>query len=87
MAVLTNVQVVGVFYNGESDLLAVYALRKVSTGDTFDLQADFSSPRQAFLIGTTVIGQEPCTIAGTVVTVPSGLINDAGWMMVWGAHA
>jgi hypothetical protein len=87
MAVLTNVQVAGVYYNGASDQVALYALRKVTTGDTYDLSADFSSPRQAFIIGTTVLGEEQCTINGTVVTMPSGLNNDAGWLLVWGAHA
>jgi hypothetical protein len=88
MAVLTTSNVAKVFENGLSDCIVLYALRKVSSGDTFDCGADFSSPKLAHCTGTTVLGQASVvTITGTVITLPAGLTNDAGYMLVWGAKA
>ena len=88
MAVLASTNVVKVFENGLADRMVLYALRKVSTGDTFDTSADFLVARQAIAVGTTVVGQAPVVIsASTVVTMPAGLTNDAGYMLVWGVSA
>jgi hypothetical protein len=88
MAVLTTSNVAKVFENGLSDCIVLYALRKVSSADTFDVGADFSSPKLAHVLGTTVLGQASVvTITGTVVTLPAGLASDAGYMLVWGAKA
>jgi hypothetical protein len=88
VAVLTPAQVVKVYGSGDADRVVLYALRKVTSADTIDLSADFSSPKQAFIMGATVIGTAAVsTITGTVLTLPAGLSNDAGWMLVWGASA
>jgi hypothetical protein len=88
MAVLTGSQVVKAFSSGEADRCCLYALRKVTSADTVDLSADFSSPKQAFIMGATVIGTAAfITITGTVLTIPAGLAADAGWLLVWGASA
>ncbi len=88
MATLTTTNVVMRYSDGESDLFAVYALRGVTTGDTINLSTDFVSARQAFLIGTTVIGEEAVTVTPpALLTIPAGLSNDSSWLVVWGAHA
>jgi hypothetical protein len=87
MATLTQVQVCLQYSNGEADRVALYALRKVSTGDTYDLATEFSSPRQAIVIGTTAQMAFTAAIAGSVITIPAGLSSDAGWLLVWGTHA
>jgi len=91
MAVLDSRSVFKVFADGDSDRVVLYALRKVSAGDTVDTGpsglTDFSAPKQAFAMGTTVAGTASVAIAGTVLTMPAGLANDAGYMLVWGASA
>jgi hypothetical protein len=79
MATLTPSQVVKQFFSGEADRVCLY---------TVDLAADFSAPKQAFIMGATVVGTAAVsTITGTVLTLPAGLANDAGWLLVWGASA
>lgn len=88
MTTLTGTQVVKVYSSGEADRVCLYALRKVTSADTIDLAADFSSPKQAFIMGATVVGTAAViTITGTVLTLPAGLAADAGWLLVWGASA
>jgi hypothetical protein len=88
MAVLSTTNVVKVFENGLSDRIVLYALRKISTGDTFDTSPDFLVARQAIAVGTTVVGQSAVVISGgTVVTMPAGLASDAGYLLVWGVSS
>ena len=87
MAVLTGTNVVKVYTDGVSDRVVLYALRKVTTGDTYDLSSDFLVPKQAVMLGTTVNGSATSTIAGTVVTMPAGLSNDAAMLLAWGVSA
>lgn len=88
MATLTSSNIARQFIDGLTDRTALYAMRKVTSGDTIDLSSDFSVVKQAVILGTTVAGSEAVsTISGTVVTIPAGLSNDAGWMLVWGASA
>lgn len=87
MATLTGINIVRVYAEGVADRLCLYAMRKVTTGDTFDLVADFSVPKQAIVLGTTTQMAFTAGIAGTVITIPAGLSADAGWLLVWGASA
>lgn len=86
MAELTDVNVVPVFRNGLSDQVVLYALRDVTSADTYTLP-EFSSAKQAVVMGTTVAGVEVASIQGNQVTIPAGLSGDAGYMLVWGASA
>lgn len=87
MATLTGSNIVKTFSDGTADRLCLYAMRKVTTGDTYDLAADFSSPKQAIVLGTTTLMAFTAALSGTVATIPAGLSADAGWMMVWGSSA
>lgn len=84
MAVLTSNQVVKVWDNGPSDRVVLYALRNVTTGDTADLVDQFTLLKRAVLLGTTVAGATSAAVAGTVVTIPSGVAGDAGYLLAWG---
>ncbi len=86
MAALTNVNVVKIWDEGQSDRTALYALRKVSAGDTIDLAADFATVTRGVVLGTTVSVALATSQAGTVVTIPAGPSSDAGWMLAWGSH-
>jgi hypothetical protein len=87
VAVLTTSNVVQVYASGVSDRVVLYALRKVTTGDTYDLSPDFSVPKQSIMLGTTVNGSATASVSGTVVTMPAGLSNDAAMLLVWGVSA
>jgi len=87
MAALTSQQVMRVWSDGPSDRAALYALRKVTTADTFDASADFLIVKQAVALGTTVSGIAACVVSGTTITMPAGLVSDAGYLLVWGPSA
>lgn len=91
MAAITGTQVKRLFTDGEAALLAVYALRNVTTGDTVDLGPSgantFLSVKQATFIGATTPGSAAATVSGTSVTMPAGLSGDAIYLMAWGDAA
>lgn len=87
MAVLTEQRVVRQWSSGDAEKTAVYALRRVTSGDTIDLAADFSELKRAVAVGTTVAGQAVVNVAGTVATMPAGLANDAGFLLVYGVSS
>jgi len=91
VAVLGQTNVFKVFADGDSDQVALYAIRNITTGDTVNLGPgglnDFLGIKQAVVLGTTVAGIANPGIAGTTLTVPAGLSGDAGYMLVWGPSA
>lgn len=91
MAVLGNSQVQREWVNNASDRTALYALSNVTAGDTVDLGpgaiGDFLRLKQAVVLGTTVAGTVTASVSGTVVTIPAGLSNDAGYLLAWGGSA
>ncbi|SRR6266567_7898308 len=89
MAVLTGNQVRRVWTNDAADRVALYAVSKVTALDTMDVgpsgtSPDFQLVKQAAMLATTVSGTAACVVTGTVITVPAGLANDAGYVLVWG---
>jgi hypothetical protein len=84
MAVLSTDQVTRQWFDGVAERTAVYALKNVNTGDTADLVADFTVLKRAVMIGATVAGAISASVAGTIVTMPTGLTADAAFLMVFG---
>jgi hypothetical protein len=89
MAALTSGQISRVWSDDAADRTALYRVSKVSAGDTVDVGpsgavADFQLPKQAAMVATTIAGTAACSISGTVITFPSGLANDAGYLLIWG---
>ena len=87
MAALTPNHYVLVWSNGMSDKVALYTLRNVTTGDTTDLDSEFSVVKQAIMLGTTVNGSSTASVSGTVATMPAGLAGDAAYLLAWGVSA
>ena len=89
MAVLTASNATVEWSTGSSERTAVIALKKVTTGDTLDLNSPtaiqlFSVVKRAVAVGTTVAGQATLTVAGTTITMPAGLTDDAAYALVYG---
>jgi hypothetical protein len=88
MALLSGNQVALIASHGPADRMAVYALRNLTTNDTVDLATDFTAVKVALFMATTTSQKGICTVAGTVVTIPtSSLAGDAGYLMAWGCAA
>jgi hypothetical protein len=84
MATLAANQVAVEYINGTADRAVLYAIRNATTADIVDCSAEFTRVKQAMFLGATVNGTATGTISGTNVTVPSGLTNDAAWLLAWG---
>lgn len=86
-ALVVGDQVVQQWTDGLSDLVALYVLRGVTTGDTIDLTIHFKSVKRAVLLGVTVAGAVAASNTGNVITIPSGVSLDAAYLLVYGVHA
>jgi hypothetical protein len=85
MTALGANQVAMVYKDGLTDRVALYALRNITTGDTFDVSAEFTLVKRNTMMGTTVAGIGSGAIANsTQITIPAGLSGDAGWALVYG---
>ncbi len=90
MAVITSgVGAILLFSSGGADKVALIALRDVTTGDTLDIGPSGLTVElyinRAVVISVTSFVEIAANWAGTVVTMPSGLANDAGYLLVWGS--
>lgn len=70
--------------NGESDRVALYALRDITATDTIDVVQQFTIIKRAVIMGTTVAAAVGASISGTTVTVPAGANRDGGYLLVYG---
>lgn len=88
MTILTHgAEVVQVWTDGLSDFVGLYVLRGVTTGDTIDMTIHFRSVKRAVLLGVTVAGTVAASNVANVITIPSGVSNDAAYLLVYGVHA
>ena len=89
MAAVTAGQIRAVYSSDSPDRTVLYKISKVTAADTVDLgpsgvSADFQLVKQATMLATTIAGTAVCSVSGTTVTMPAGLTNDAGYLLVWG---
>lgn len=70
--------------NGESDRVALYALRDITAADTVDLSQEFTVVKRAVIMGTTVSAALAGSVSNTTVTIPAGANRDAGYLLVYG---
>ncbi len=89
MAALTAQQISKKYVNDAPDRVMLYEVSKVTAGDTVDLgpsgvSADYQLVKQAAMLATIIAGTASCVVAGTVVTMPAGLANDAGYLLTGG---
>jgi hypothetical protein len=89
MAVLTAANAVTVHQEGRADKIGVIALRGVTTGDTLDVGPSLLNVlivvNRAVVIGILGGAQIAASFTGTVVTMPTGMTSDTGYLMVWGS--
>jgi len=90
MAAIPNSQIQLLYNQGGTDLIALFAIRNVQSGDTIDLSIAGESPaftfiRQAVVLSFTANKAALATIAGLVVTMPTGLpANSSTYLFVGG---
>ncbi len=86
MATLTGSNVILIYQTGEADLLKLFALRKVTTGDTIDLAtvSNMQIVKAGVVLGVSDFVEIAATFTGTVVTLPSGLTNSSAYLLVLG---
>lgn len=87
--VLDQNHVFPVYSYGQADLIALFALRNVSTNDTTDLStignnASFQVIKRAVILGVSDFVEIAASFSGTVVTMPSGLANSSAYLLAWG---
>ena len=90
MAALSATNAVVLAADGRADKGVFIALRNVSTGDTLDVGPALLNALlfcdRAVVVGIKGGAQIAAAIsAGTVVTMPAGMTNDTGYLMVWGS--
>jgi hypothetical protein len=91
--IAAGVGAVPVFQMGAADRVILVGLRGVTTGDTLDLGATgldlLLFINRAVIISVTSFVEIAATwnSPGTVVTMPGGLSNDAGYLLAWGSGA
>jgi hypothetical protein len=89
LATLGPTQVIPAFLNGNADLIGLYSLRNVTAGDTIDIATLSSSPnfqviKRGVVIGVSDFVEIAATFTGTVVTIPAGMNQSSGYLLIWG---
>jgi hypothetical protein len=89
MAALTGLNVDVLHSQGGADLYASFALRNINTGDTLDLsvtgiQPPFQVIRRAVVMSNASNLAAICAFAGTVITMPAGLVSASAYLSVTG---
>ncbi len=86
MAVLTGLNCSLIYADGKADKVGLFSLSKVNTGDTIDVStvSTFLFVKSGVVLGVSSFVEIAATFTGTVVTMPSGLTNDSGYLLVWG---
>lgn len=86
MATLTVANCTLVYSDGKADLVGLFALRKVTAGDTVDVSAlsQFQLVKAGVVLGVSDFVEIAATFTGNTVTMPSGLSNSSGYLLVWG---
>ena len=90
MAVLTpGVNTHTSYRYGDADAVVLLGMRNVTTGDTLDVGPSgaglLSVINRAVMISVTSFVEIAASFTGTVVTMPSGLSTDAGYLLLWGS--
>jgi hypothetical protein len=87
VAVLTAANISLVHQSGQADLLVLFALRHVTTGDTIDITLaapQFLIIKSAVVLGVSSFVEIAATFTGTVVTLPAGLTADSAYLLALG---
>jgi len=88
MAALTPDQMYLAYSDGVCSRFGLFALKNVDAADTVDVSGYFKVVKRAGIVsdtGTTIAAIS--TIAGTVLTIPAGPLDDGLWLIVVGVAA
>jgi hypothetical protein len=89
MAALTSTNAQVLYNQGGPDLMAVLALRNITTNDTLDMttlaiQPAFQVIRKAIIASNASGVAGLAAFAGTVITMPAGLTASSAYLFVTG---
>jgi predicted branched-subunit amino acid permease len=84
MAILAADQVTLLWQDGTSEHFALFAVKFVDSGDTFDFSAYFRIILQSMWMGATVSGVAAGSHTGTVETAPAGLTDAGAYLLIQG---
>ena len=84
MAALSANQILVAYQDGNCGRTALYALKNVNAGDTFDAGAQLATIRRGGLISETGTTIAAVTFTGTIVTLPAGPSADGVWILLVG---
>ena len=84
MALIPPERVQCVYQDGQCGRTALYAVKNVDAADTVDVATHFSIVKRGGIVSDTGTTIGAVTIAGTVLTVPTGPSDDALWLLVVG---
>jgi hypothetical protein len=86
VAVLTASNCKLLYAEGQADKVALFGLSKVTAGDTIDVSTVSTHlfVSRGVVLGVSSFVEIAATFTGTVVTMPSGLSNDSGYLLIWG---
>jgi len=87
MALLTGDQVAVVYQDGSCGKTVLLALKGVTAADTVDLVGILKVIKRCGMVSDTGTTIAACTIAGTVVTIPTGPASDGVWLLAVGVSA
>ena len=87
MALLTSDQFQVVYTEGVCSKSALISMKNVTAADTIDLVGLFKVIKRCGIVSDTGTTIASCSIAGTVVTIPTGPANDGVWLLVVGVAA
>lgn len=74
-----------VYSAGQADMVALFALKNVTTGDTVDTAQWFQVINRCVVMGISQFVEIAANFTGTVITMPSGLLHDSGYLLLWGS--
>ena len=86
MAVLTAQNMFQVFKDGITTKAVIYAARNVTTGDTYDCAGQFLNLISG-IYADAVTRVQVSGLSGTVITIPAGLANADGYVIMFGGAA
>lgn len=76
-----------VYSSGTADVIALLSLRDVTSDDTIDVSQWLQVVNRCVVMGVTQFVEIAANFSGTVITMPSGLQNDCGYLLLWGSGA
>lgn len=79
-----STQATAVYQDGACEHTVLLAVKNATAGDTIDVSSWFRVVKRAGMVSVTGTNIAAFTIAGTILTVPTGPNSDAVWGLIFG---